>query len=131
MSTLKALHSATGRCACGAVTYACSVESETALCSCDICRRSSGSGFQGWVNGTRKSLAVQGALSSWASTDHSRREFCPRCGSTLFLFERDEPEVVEVATGTLDEPDGVTSNRVSTAYAHKRPAWAHDGGSKP
>ena len=129
--TLKGLHAVSGRCACGAVTYTCLAERETALCSCDICRRSSGSGFQGWVNAERKSLVVQGGLGSWASTDHTRREFCPRCGSSLFLFERNEPEVVEVATGTLDQPDGIDSTRVSEAYAHKRPAWADDAGSRP
>lgn len=74
---------------------------------------------------------VQGALGSWASTDHARREFCPQCGSSLFLFERDEPNVVEVATGTLDQPDGVKSARVSKAYAHKRPTWADVVGRQP
>jgi hypothetical protein len=123
MTTSNPLHPVTGGCACGAVRYACDIESETALCSCDLCRRSSGSAFQAWVNGSRASLRASGELGTWASSGHAVRRFCCACGTSLFLFERDEPEVVEVAAGTIDAPDGITSARVSRAYAHKRPAW--------
>jgi hypothetical protein len=118
------LHAVTGRCACGAVTFSCLVESETAICSCDLCRRNSGSAFQGWVDGERASMEVDGAVSSWASTEHASRHFCRHCGSALVLFERDTPAVVEIATGTLDEPHGIISARVSQDYAHQRPSWA-------
>lgn len=124
MHTLEDLHPVTGRCACGSVTYRCLVQSEAALCSCDICRRSSGSAFQSWVNGNRASLVVNGATASWASTEHAKRHFCPTCASTLFLFERDEPDVVEVSAGRIDVTDGITSARRSTAYVGKLPAWA-------
>ena len=127
MPTSKPLHPVTGACACGAVRYACAVESETALCSCDLCRRSSGSAFQAWVDGSRASLSVTGELGTWASTSHATRSFCRACGTSLFLFERDEPEVVEVAAGTIDAPDGITSARISRTYADKCPAWARTG----
>lgn len=130
MTGLSTLHRARGRCACGHVSYSCDVEGETALCSCDICCRSSGSAFQGWVNGDLRSLKVTGSTASWNSTDHASRHFCTRCGSALFLFEQGEPLVVEIATGTLDQPDGVTSARYSSDYAHMRPAWSHEPESK-
>ena len=128
MSTLKELHGVTGRCACGQVTFACSVECETALCSCDICRRSSGSAFQAWVNGSRASLLIVGETGSWASTTHADRRFCPGCGSSLFLFEQDEVDVVEVAVGTINAPDGISSSRMSRAYRPKLPLWGHATG---
>jgi len=130
MTTLQELHPVTGRCACGRVTYECAIESEVALCSCDICRRSAGSAFQAWVNGARSSLATHGEMDSWASTDHATRHFCRACGTTLLLFERDEPEVVEVAAGTIDGPDGIVSSRISRAYEHKRPRWGMGGADR-
>jgi len=127
MATLKELHPITGRCACGAVTYACSIEAEVALCSCDTCRRSSGSAFQAWVNGARSSLSTCGSTASWASSDHATRHYCVACGTTVLLFERDEPEVVEVAAGTIDGPDGIVSTRISRTYEAKRPPWGRMG----
>ena len=127
MTALEQLHPVTGRCACGTVTYACSIETEVALCSCDICRRSSGSAFQAWVNGARSSLSTSGSTARWASSDHATRHFCVACGTTLLLFERDEPEIVEVAAGTIDAPDGIISSRISQAYEAKRPPWGRIG----
>ena len=117
------LHAVTGRCACGQVTYRCDVEAQAVLCACDLCRRNSGSAFQAWVNGQRASLRMTGETSQWPSTDHATRHFCKSCGSTLFLFERDEPDVVEIAAGTVDEPHGVASSRLSKHY-RGWPAWS-------
>jgi hypothetical protein len=129
MSHLEDLHPIAGRRACGRVSYSCSVEREAALCSCGIYRRSSGSAFQAWVNGARASLVVTGDDPKvWASTDHATRHFCGACGSTLFLLERDEPDVVEVAADTIDAPDGITSARRSRTYASACPVWKQPDG---
>ncbi len=119
---LGALHDVTGRCACGQVSYCCAVESQAVLCACDLCRRNSGSAFQAWVDGRRASLILTGETSQWASSDHATRHFCTSCGSALFLFERDEPDVVEIAAGTLDEPHAVSSSRLSSRY-RDWPEW--------
>lgn len=116
------LHDVTGRCACGQVAFTCRIETETCCCSCDLCKRSSGSAFQSWVDGDRASLKVTGRVDSWHSSDHATRHFCPACGSTLFLFEQGEPDVVEVSAGTIDAPDGILGAR--HAYAHRRPGWS-------
>jgi hypothetical protein len=122
MPALAQLHPVSGRCACGRVSYACAVESQTCNCSCDLCRRSSGSAFQSWVNGDRASLVVEGETMTWQSSAHAARVACRHCGSPLFLFENDEPAVVEVCAGTIDPPDGITSARQS--WQDKRPGWA-------
>lgn len=119
---LEELHAVTGRCACGSVAFSCSIEGQTCNCSCDLCRRNSGSAFQSWVNGARSSLLVKGEVQSWASSAHAERQFCRACGSPLFLFEHDEPEVVEVCAGAIDQPDGISSARQS--FASKRPQWS-------
>ncbi len=125
MTVLQAVHAVTGRCACGQVSYACAIEGEVALCSCDLCRRSSGSAFQAWVNGARASLHVTGETASWTSTTHATRHFCAGCGSPLFLFEVDEPAIVELCAGSIDAPDGIAGAR--HAFVDKRPAWANEG----
>jgi hypothetical protein len=121
------LHRVHGRCACGGVSYTCAVEDETCNCSCDLCRRSSGSAFQSWVNGDRRSLVVDGETVGWESSPHASRHGCARCGSPLFLFERDEPEVVEVCAGSIAAPDGIVS--VRDACVEKRPRWSCAGGA--
>lgn len=130
MPSPRPLHAIAGQCACGTVTYDCEVEREVVLCSCDLCRRSSGSAFQGWVNGRRASLVVHAATAQWASTSHAVRHFCASCGSPLFLFERDEPNVVEIAAGTIAEPDGIECARDSKAYAASRPTWGTGGADR-
>src|ERR1700761_1245587 len=117
-------HAIDGCCACAKVRYTCAVETDVVLCSCDICRRSSGSAFQAWVNGRRASLVVHGDTAQWASTPHAVRHFCAACGSSLFLFERDEPEVVEIAAGSVLEPHGILGSRASAEYAGQCPSWA-------
>jgi len=124
MKPLGTLHPVRGRCACGAVSFTCAVESQTCNCSCDLCRRNAGSAFQSWVNGDRHSLAFSGSLTSWQSSDHAVRQFCASCGSPLFLLERDEPDVVEVCAGALEGPDGIVSARY--AFTAKRPRWGDD-----
>ena len=54
------------------------------------------------------------------------RHFCASCCSPLFLFERDEPDVVEIAAGGIDEPDGIECVRDSKAYAASRPSWGSE-----
>ena len=130
MTELEEVHSVTGQCACGRVTYRCDIESEVALCSCGLCRRSSGAAYQGWVNGVRSSLNIGGMTKSWASTDHATRHFCAACGSTLFLYERDELEIVEIAAGTVDAPDGIASSRIAKAYRDQRPRWSSLAGDE-
>lgn len=115
------LHRATGTCACGQVSFSCLIEDEVALCSCSTCRRSSGSAFQAWVNGDRGSLAVRGDTTWWPSSNHAVRSYCTNCGSPLFLFEADDPLVVEVAAGSLDAPDEIKSARRS--YEDEQPRW--------
>ena len=121
VAALGELHLVHGGCACGGVSYACEVERETCNCSCDLCRRSAGSAFQSWVNGARQSLVVRGRTSSWQSSAHATRHGCAHCGSPLFLFERDAPDVVEVCAGTIAAPDGITGAR--QAWLEKRPGW--------
>jgi hypothetical protein len=52
-------------------------------------------------------LAVDGEPASYSSGEGIERQFCARCGTSLFYFnEALMPGVVDILTATLDDPDG-------------------------
>ncbi|WP_207480720.1 GFA family protein [Arenibaculum pallidiluteum] len=114
-----------GRCACGAVSYEASGLRDAALCSCETCRRASGAGAVAWVVADRDTLVVRGELGTFRSSDHAERRHCRRCGSQLFLLEDDEPGNVEIAAGTLDEPEAARPE--AHIWTRGRPSWAAPG----
>ena len=116
-----ALFKTSGACACMAVRFQVLLESSVALCHCELCRRTSGGPLQGWVNGVRASLTHSGKTTTWRSSSHATRHFCGRCGSSLFLFEDEAVDMVEVAVGALEDQAAITSHRVG--FRDGRPPW--------
>jgi hypothetical protein len=97
----------TGGCHCGAVRY--SIEGEplrSAICSCADCRRSSGAPLVAWALFAGDALSVTGDIASFNSSGDSQRQFCSRCGSSLFYRSATKlPGLVNVLMATLDEPE--------------------------
>lgn len=53
------------------------------------------------------SLGADGVvLKSYESSPGVLREFCPRCGATVFWHDRWRPDVIDVSVGLLDAPEG-------------------------
>lgn len=98
-----------GGCFCGFVRYrAEDVPTNPTSCHCSICRRSSGAPFVAWFtvpSGGFQFLA--GQPSTFRSSDHGTRTFCPRCGTPLTLRSNHSPDEVDISTGSLDQPDAV------------------------
>jgi hypothetical protein len=92
-----------GQCACGLIKFSVLVEHRVAQCRCEICRRTSGSTFQRWVNARRDSLRVYGLPAQWRSSERASRQFCAACGSSLFLFDDGKLPQVEVAVSSIDD----------------------------
>ena len=98
-----------GGCHCRAVRYRISGEPVRAgLCHCSDCRGQSGAPVVGWVIFAQDQLASTGEVATYASSEHGRRQFCPRCGTGLF-YRNEEifAGLVDVQIATLDEPDAV------------------------
>ena len=100
-----------GSCLCQAVRY--EIDGSVRLithCHCSMCRKFHGAAFGTYATLRRARLRIVAgveALTVFASSEHARRTFCSRCGSSLFFEDRAEPGRIEVAMGTLDdEPDG-------------------------
>ncbi len=107
-----------GSCHCGAVAF--SLESATPVpyqrCYCSICRKTQGGGgYAVNLGGEATSLAVTGR--EHARSYHARmtppgrkperhskaeRVFCGRCGSGLWLFDPDWPELIHPFASAID-----------------------------
>ncbi len=98
-----------GGCHCGAVRYRIKGDPLRAgLCHCSDCRRSAGAPVVGWAIFAQDQLQPTGELATYASSEHGRRQFCPKCGTGLFyLNDKIFAGLVDVQIATLDDPDAV------------------------
>ena len=107
-----------GQCHCGAVHYEMPAETQhKAVCHCYDCRRHSGAPLVAWGLVAKDELSVTGETREYASSEHGRRHFCPRCGTALF-YTNDQvfPGLIDVQIATLDDPDAIEPDmQVQTA----------------
>ena len=96
-----------GSCGCRAVTF--SLESSGPVpymrCYCSICRKTTGSGgYSINLGGDFKSLEISGAenISVYRATASCERRFCKLCGSGLWVYSPDWPELVHPFASAID-----------------------------
>jgi len=100
----------TGSCACGVIQYR--IEGELGRivnCHCQRCRKWHGAAFR-----TRAAVSEsdfewtlgEELLSRWESSENVTKVFCSRCGSPLISIRKNQPWVIAVALGTLNEDPG-------------------------
>lgn len=96
-----------GGCHCRAVRYRVPGEFvHVALCHCGDCRGHAGAPAVTWAAVKGDQLEVTGKLTTYASSEHGRRQFCPACGTGLFYInEAVLPGLVDIQAGTLDDPE--------------------------
>lgn len=92
-----------GGCLCGRVRYRIARAGDASWCHCTMCRRSSGAPAVPWVSVLREDFELTGPLLSYASSPGATRSCCAQCGGVL-LFELAHEDAVDVAVGTLDDP---------------------------
>ena len=112
-----------GQCHCGAVQYDMPAETKhQAICHCSDCRRHAGAPFVSWALVDKDATTISGETQAYASSEHGRRHFCPNCGTTLF-YTNDVvfPGLVDVQTGTLDDPDALPPT--AQVQAAERLGW--------
>lgn len=101
----------TGRCMCGAVTFAVVGELRDVLnCHCERCRRFTGHHMA--ATSARTSDVViddtGGHLRWFHPVPEAGYAFCDRCGSSLF-WQSVDTERISIAAGTLDPPTGLVT----------------------
>ncbi len=106
-----------GSCRCGAVSF--TLESHTPypyqLCYCSICRKTDGGGgFAINIMGDAKTLKVKGrrAIGIFHAkiededgrcyTSGGERHFCTKCGTALWVYDKEWPELVHPFASAID-----------------------------
>lgn len=99
----------TGGCHCGAVRYEAKGDPVVhALCHCADCRRSAGAPMVGWTMFPADTVSSTGDLTTYESSEHGRRQFCPRCGTGLFYTNAQNlPGIVDIQSATFDDPEAI------------------------
>jgi hypothetical protein len=114
-----------GGCACGAIRYRLMTKPyDTGWCHCRICQRVSGSGGMVFTTiAANDFMITQGAeqVGRFPSTEFGERCFCKSCGSPLTIHVRHQPDEIDIAVGTLDEPGAVTPG--FHLYSKQAPHW--------
>jgi hypothetical protein len=98
-----------GQCHCGAVRYEMLAKVlHHTLCHCADCRRHVGAPMVAWAMVPAGQLRITGEPMVYRSSEHGRRHFWGACGTSLFYVnEAVLPGMVDVQTGTLDDPSAL------------------------
>ena len=112
-----------GGCFCGAVRYRALAEpTARTLCHCESCRRASGAPSVAWVIFPAAAFAMlAGAPREHRSSAHVTRSFCGNCGTPLVYRSDRRPDVVDVPTPTLDDPEAFPPER--EIWTGEKLAW--------
>jgi len=99
----------TGGCLCGEIRYECRGDPlRSFICHCTDCQKFSGSVFSAEVVFPKESVQILSGTpkghSAVAESGHRiERQFCDRCGSSLFAVLDKRPTSISVQAGTLDD----------------------------
>ncbi|KAH6850439.1 hypothetical protein B0I37DRAFT_371653 [Chaetomium sp. MPI-CAGE-AT-0009] len=126
------------------------------LDGCDSCRLAAGSEVYNWTFAAlkhisfagssqegfptdtlqlRKAIEVEngeerdprfGTIAVYASSPDVQRYFCGRCSATLFYAVDDRPDIVDVAVGLLDSPDGARAESAISWSFGGAMSWRED-----
>jgi hypothetical protein len=117
----------TGACMCGAVTFTVSEPIlGAAYCHCTRCQRRTGTAFS--VSGLTPpgSFAITKGADAVGTYrpggDGWHKSFCTQCGSQLFTTHPENPDLLAVRFGALDDDPGVRPN--VHQFVDYAPAWA-------
>jgi hypothetical protein len=127
-----------GSCHCGAVrfTVECPHPYPFNLCYCSICRKTAGTGgFAINIGGQADTLRIEGAEhirtyrarlhdpATGAVTEGSgERKFCGDCGTALWVWDPEWPELVHPHAGAVDTPLPTPPERTHMMLGSKA-AW--------
>lgn len=96
-----------GRCHCGAISYAAEGEQlHHAVCHCEDCRRHAGAPMVAWIAFKAEQVSIAGEPVTYKSSEHGRRQFCGACGTGLFYVnDAILPGLIDIQSCTLDDPE--------------------------
>ena len=95
-----------GGCFCKAIRYRIAGRpTGSMICHCQSCRRVAAAPVVAWVTVNSKDVRLLlGTPVEFSSSPSVRRSFCGACGTQLFYRKSSEPDSLDVATCSLDDP---------------------------
>lgn len=98
-----------GGCLCGSVRYrSTATPIRGVICHCSICRRHSGAPALSFVHFPVAEFSwLKEQPTRYRSSEFAQRGFCNVCGSTVSMHEEVLSDRVQIAVGSLDEPERV------------------------
>lgn len=101
-----------GGCLCGAIRYrATAAPMRAVICHCSLCRKHTGAPIALFVHFPIDSFTwLKEQPKRYRSSEFAERGFCSQCGSTVTMHEEILTDRVQVAIGSLDQPDRVAVN---------------------
>lgn len=98
-----------GGCLCGDIAFVAKGEPrDVTHCYCSMCRRSSGGGSQTFAQLRSTDVTWTKQPRAFRSSPDTRRGFCERCGSSLYLDYDAQPGWIWLTAGTFDDPESLT-----------------------
>lgn len=98
-------------------------------CSCDDCRRRSGSAFGVGVYYPRAAVAVTGEAREYVRATDSGNTFhtffCPTCGTSLYWYGSRDPSRIGLATGCFEASEQLPPDR--SVYEARKQDWVDFG----
>ncbi|MBD8530323.1 MULTISPECIES: GFA family protein [unclassified Massilia] len=120
-----------GGCFCGAVRYVVDGEPfNSTLCHCSDCRRSAGAPAVAWFSARMEQVRfTKGNPATYRSSEQVLRGFCAACGTTLSYQDGRQPDEIDIATASLDDPEAAAPR--DHTFAGERLSWMHSGDGLP
>jgi hypothetical protein len=117
----------TGGCMCGGVRFELSEPLLGALlCHCKRCQRRTGTGVSTTAltaPGSYRTVTGEEIIRRWDPGDGGYiKVFCSKCGSQLFTTNPEDPEILAIRMGALDEDPGIRPS--VHQFVGSAPAWA-------
>jgi hypothetical protein len=97
-----------GRCHCGAISFTAQIDpTRIVVCHCADCQQFSGAPFRAVVPTPVSQVTVTGTpkryIKTAASGNRRAQAFCSECGTHVFATEADEPKVINLRVGCIEE----------------------------
>ncbi|MGO1001900.1 GFA family protein [Lysobacter sp. CA196] len=114
-------------CSCGKPTVRVRGEPDRVpICHCLACQKRSGSAFGAQARFATQTVTTEGQSKQYLRIgdegSSARFHFCPECGSTVFCFLNDVPDVVAVPVGAFADPSFPPPS--VSGYEERKHRWA-------
>lgn len=113
-------------CSCGQLRLTAEGEPvRVSICHCLACQKRTGSTYGAQARFPKERVQIEGDSNEYVRVADSGNRisfhFCPSCGSTVYYYIHDVPDVIAVPIGAFADPD-FPSPRVSV-YESRRHDW--------